>query len=93
MSSGEVRDCGLSTRFKSVLTLMSVLIGDVEMADGSVLVAGEVAMSADPLSLSFFPNTRPRIPPLVEALFSEGPASLTTTKYLASGGEGSGFEK
>lgn len=71
---------------------MSVLVGEVEMADESVLVLGEEAMSEDPCSLSFFPKTRPRIPPLVEDLFSEVPASLTTNEYLAGGSEGSGLE-
>lgn len=80
--SSEVRDCGLSTWCRSVLTLMSVLVGEVEMADWSVFVLGEVAKSDDPLSLSFFPKTLPRMPPLVEDRLSEEPASLTTVDYL-----------
>jgi len=91
--SSEDRDCGLSVRFRSVLTLMSVLVGEVEMVDGSVLVLGEVAMSDDPLSLSFFPNTRPKMPPLVEDLLSEEPASLTTSSDLDESSERRGFGK
>jgi len=88
--SSEVRDCGLSTWFRSVLTLMSVLVGEVEMVDESVVVLGEVAMSDDPLSLSFLPKTLPRMPPLVEDLLSEEPASLTTSDYLARSSDGLG---
>lgn len=91
--SSEVRDCGLSTRFRSVSTLILVLVGEVEMADESVLVLGDEAMSEDPCSLSFLPKTRPRMPPLVEDLFSEAPASLTTSDDLANGSEGSGLRR
>lgn len=60
---------------------MLVLVGEVEIAGvASLLVLGEVVESTSPLSLSFFPNTRPRKPPLVEDLLSLVPASLTRVK-------------
>lgn len=67
------------------------LVGEAEMAEDSVLCLGEVGevaaltlafTSGLPLSLSFFPKTRPRIPPLVEALLSELPASLTIEREM-----------
>lgn len=55
---------------------MLVLVGDDEIAEASdevVFDEGEV----NSLSLSFFPKTRPRMPPLVEERLSDGPASLS----------------
>lgn len=54
------------------------LVGEAVIADESVLARGDETKSEGPLSLSFFPNTRPKMPPLVEDLLSEMPASLTT---------------
>ena len=56
---------------------MFVLVGELEIAEESALdLVGELSSDA-PSPLSFLPNTRPRMPPLVEERFSEGPASLT----------------
>jgi hypothetical protein len=73
----------------AVSTLILGLVGDAEMAEDSVLGLGEAEVAAlalvftsGPLSLSFFPKTRPRIPPLVEALLSEMPASLTIEEIM-----------
>lgn len=71
-----------------VSTLMLGLVGEVETVGESVLVRGDEVKSEDPLSLSFFPKTRPRMPPLTEALLSEVPASLTTEHETAGMGRG-----
>lgn len=77
-------------------TLILVLVGEVEMEELASLcrlVLGEVGESRSPLSLSFFPNTRPRKPPPVEDLLSLVPASLTGVKEVLNRVQAQGFER